>query len=52
MGFTKQTNELLHLKSKMINQRYRDPHISKDLDRKTWANLSQYNNANDNSAFD
>lgn len=40
IGFTDKTNEILHLKSKVINQRFRDGYISKDLDKKAWADLS------------
>ena len=39
IGFTNKTNELLHLKSKIINQRYRDSHIIKDLDKITWNDI-------------
>ena len=37
IGVTDKTNKLLHLKFKNIKKRYRDPHISKDLETRAWA---------------
>ena len=33
---TEKTNDYLHLKSKVLKARYRDPHVPKDLDRRAW----------------
>ena len=37
----------MHLKSKILKQRYRDSHISKDLDNKAWADLNLIENNED-----
>ena len=44
IGLTNKTNSILHLKSKILKQRYRDSHISKDLESKAWADLNQVEN--------
>lgn len=52
IGLTNKTNSILHLKSKILKQRYRDTHISKDLESKAWADLNQVENQEDKLSAD